>query len=193
MTVGAFVERPVLLASLLLVCITMTSPVTFAFVPLHAFDVGVDNIGLYFLAAGATSILVRVLLGRFTDRGSRGIWIAVGYCGLIAGLAVFPLAGGIEVFIVAGILTSLGHSLAQPALMALAMDRAAPGRLGKAMATYSMSYRVGEGLGAPLAGALIVAFGYTGMYFGAMVFAAAGLVLIAINWGTVGLADSTRG
>jgi len=186
LSIGAFIERPVLLASMLLVCVTMASPVTFAFVPLRAYDVGVDNISLYFLAAGATSILARVALGRLTDLGSRGIWIAVGYSGLLAGLVVFTMARSIEIFIVAAILTSLGHSLVQPALMALAMDRSAPGRLGKAMATYSMAYRVGEGLGAPLAGALIVAFGYAGMYFGAMAFVALGLVLTALNWGTVG-------
>ena len=186
LSIGAFIERPVLLASMLLVCITMTSPVTFAFVSLHAYAVGVDNISLYFLAAGATSILARVALARLADRVSRGIWIATGYSGLLMGLAVFTTAGSIEIFIVAAILASLGHSLVQPALMALAMDRSAPGRLGKAMATYSMAYRVGEGIGAPLAGVLIVAFGYAGMYFGAMAFVALGLVLTALNWGTVG-------
>jgi predicted MFS family arabinose efflux permease len=70
--------------------------------------------------------------------------------------------------------------------MALAIDRAAPSRMGKAMATYSMFFRVGEGLGAPLAGALIMLFGYAGMYVGAMVYAAVGVLLAVLNWGTVG-------
>lgn len=185
-TLEAFIERPVLLASLLMVCITMTQPVTFAFVPLHAKAMGVDNISLYFVAAGSTSILARVLLGRLVDRGNRGAWMAAGYGAMIAAFAVFIMADRIELFIAAGVLNSVSHSLAHPALSAFAMDRAAPGRMGKAMATFSMSYRVGEGLGAPLAGALIVAFGYPGMYIGAMIYAAAGLALTALNWRAVG-------
>jgi predicted MFS family arabinose efflux permease len=66
------------------------------------------------------------------------------------------------------------------------MDRAASGRMGKAMATYSMFFRVGEGLGAPLAGALIVRFGFPGMYVGAIVIVLTGILLAAINWRTVG-------
>jgi MFS family permease len=164
----------------------MTQPVTFAFVPLHANALGIQNISLYFVTRGATGILTRILVGPFVDRVGRGIWIAAGYCAMIASFAIFIMAASIEMFIVAGFLYSVGSSLGQPALNAFAMDLAAPGRMGKAMATFSMAYRVGEGLGAPLAGALIVAFGYTGMYAGAMTFAAVGLVLTALSWRTVG-------
>jgi len=182
----AFIERPVLLASLLLVCITMTQPVTFAFVPVHAKAVGVENISLYFVATGVTSILARVLLGRIVDRGNRGVWMAAGYSAMMAAFAIFIMADRIEMFMAAGFLNAIGHSLGQPALSAFAMDRAAPGRMGKAMATFSMAYRVGEGVGAPLAGALIVAFGYPAMYVGAMTYAALGLALTVLNWRTVG-------
>lgn len=186
LSLEAFIERPVLLASLLLVCMTMTQPVTFAFVPVHAKAVGVENISLYFVATGTTSILARIVLGPIVDRGNRGIWMAAGYSAMVAAFAVFTMADRIEVFIAAGFLNSIGHALGQPALAAFAMDRAAPGRMGKAMATFSMAYRVGEGVGAPVAGALIVAFGYPSMYIGAMAYGAAGLALTAVNWRTVG-------
>ncbi len=183
---STFVEARVLLASMLLVCLTLTSPVTFAFVPVHAAAIGVENISLYFIAAGVTSISARLVLGRQLDRGSRGGWIVSGYLLLAVAFLVFTQVRGIEGFIVAAVLSALGASLAQPALMALAMDRAAAGRMGKAMATYSMFYRVGEGLGAPLAGALIVRFGFAGMYLGAMAIILTGILLAAINWRTVG-------
>jgi MFS family permease len=182
----SFFERRVLLVSLLLICVTMMSPVTFAFVPLHARAVGVDNIGLYFVVSALASGLSRLVLGPLLDRGSRGLWIALGYGVLIPSFGIYAVATTIEVFLVAGTLNAIGHSLAQPALMAFAMDRAEPGRMGKAMATFSMFYRVGEGVGAPIAGALIVAFGYPSMYLGAMGYAVVGLVLTALNWGTAG-------
>lgn len=183
---GSFVDRPVLLASLLLVCITLTQPITFAFVPVHAKNVGVDNIGLYFIASGATSILARFVLGPLLDRGSRGLWIVVGYGMMMAAFVAFILANRIELFIVAAVFTGVGHSVAQPSLMALAMDRADRSRMGKAMATYSMFYRVGEGVGAPVAGALIVAFGFSGMYLGGIAYSVAGVLLALLNWRTVG-------
>ena len=183
---SSFVETRVLLASLLLVCVTLTSPVTFAFIPMHALAIGVENISFYFIAAGITSIAGRLILGRHLDRGSRGIWIIGGYALLGMAFVAFTQVRGLEGFLIAAVLSAAGTSLAQPALMALAMDRAADGRMGKAMATSSMFFRVGEGLGAPLAGALIVQFGFTGMYLGALVVALAGIVLAIANWGTIG-------
>ena len=79
------------------------------------------------------------------------MWIAGGYSVLAIALVVFTQVRGLEGFLLAAGLSALGISMAQPALMALAMDRAAPGRMGKSMATYSMFFRLGEGLGAPLA------------------------------------------
>jgi MFS family permease len=181
-----FVDPPVLLASVFLLGVTLTAPVTFAFVPLHAMTLGVQNIRLYFNAAGATSIGSRLLLGRLLDRGSRGQWIVAGYALMAAAFLAFVLADALEVFIVAAVLNALGRSLAEPAMSAFAMDRAASGRMGKAMATFSMFYRVGEGLGAPLAGALIVRYGFDGMYVGCIVVVLAGVVLAAFNWHAVG-------
>jgi predicted MFS family arabinose efflux permease len=185
-SLSSFVDTRVLLASMLLVCLTLTSPVTFAFVPLHAYSLGITNISFYFLASGFTSVGMRLLVGHYLDRGGRGWWIVSGYALLALAFASFTQARGVEGFILAAVLSAAGTALAQPTLMALAIDRAAPGRLGKAMATYSMFFRVGEGLGAPVAGALIVHFGYTGMYLGAMAIVLVGIVLSAINWGTIG-------
>ena len=58
--------------------------------------------------------------------------------------------------------------------------------MGKAMATFSMFYRVGEGLGAPLAGGLIQVLGYPGMYLGAIACTAIGIAMAILNWGVVG-------
>ncbi|HZT05600.1 MAG TPA: MFS transporter [Chloroflexota bacterium] len=185
-SLDSFVDRPVLLASALLVCVTLSSPVTTAFVPLHARAVGVTNIGLYYVASGLTAVVARLMLGRTLDRRSRGVWIGAGYGVAIVAFAVFTQARTIEYFLVAAVLNAFAMSMTQPTLMALAMDRAERGRMGRAMATYSMFYRVGEGLGAPIAGTMIVAFGYSGMYIAAMGFAAVGLVVIALNWGSLG-------
>jgi MFS family permease len=109
-----------------------------------------------------------------------------GYVLLLLSFVVFIVSTSLVLFVLAGVIGAAGLALSQPALMAFAMDRASPGRMGKAMATYSMFYRVGEGVGSPVAGALIVAFGFGGMYVGAMVLCVVGMLLTAANWATVG-------
>ena len=153
---------------MLLVCLTLTTPVTFAFVPIHALSLGVENISLYFIAAGVVSIAARLVLGRQLDRGSRGTWVVGGYLLLAVGFLVFTQARSLEGFIVAAVFTASGASLTHRRSWRWQWTARRLARMGKAMATYSMFYRVGEGLGAPLAGALIVAFGFTGMYLGAL-------------------------
>jgi len=54
------------------------------------------------------------------------------------------------------------------------------------MATFSASYQLGMGLGAPIAGWLIEVFGYGGMYLGSMVAVGAGLLLTLANWPALG-------
>jgi MFS family permease len=180
-----FVERRVLLASLLLVWVALGTAIQI-FIPAHALSLGIENIGLYFVTTAVVAILSRLLLGRFVDRGARGYWIVAGNLISIGGLVVLALAHSLEMFLIAAVVTTLGSSLNQPALSALAIDLADHGRMGKAMATFSMFYRVGEGLGAPLAGALIQLLGYPGMYLGAIACTVVGTLLAFMNWRVVG-------
>ncbi len=181
----AFIDRRVLLASLLLLSTTTTSPVIIAFMPVHALAIGVDNIGIYFVVNGAVAIVCRLLLGRFLDRGSRGVWIALGLALSALAFVLLALASGIGWFVASAVVNAFGMSLALPSLMAVAMDRADPAHMGRAMATYSMFYRAGEAIGAPLAGALVDAFGFGGMYVGAIVSLVVGLLATVLNWQAV--------
>jgi MFS family permease len=180
-----FVERRVLLASLLLVWTALAYPVTI-FIPAHALSLGIENIGWYFVTTALVSIGSRLVVGRFVDRGARGYWIVVGNAVSIVGFAVLAVSTSLWMFLVAAVIGSFGSSLSQPALSALSIDLADRSRMGKAMATFSMFYRVGEGLGAPVAGGLIQVLGYPGMYLGAITFTAIGIVLALVNWRVVG-------
>lgn len=177
------IDRNVVLVALLMGCITVTTAANTAFVPLYARHLGIDNAGPYFIASGLASIVLRLLLGRFLDRGSRGLWTALGYGTLMLGFFLLVVTQNLGMLVLAGIVLAAGHSISSPTLMAVAMDRADPRRPGAAMATFSQSYQIGAGVGAPVAGALLEGFGYEGMYLGAMAAMGLGMALTAANWG----------
>lgn len=183
---AAFVDPGVLLASALLLCVTVTYAPSSAFVPLYARQMGIENTGGYFIASGTVSILARLFFNRLLDRGGRGLWIAIGFGLMIAGLFLLLIAASLEVIILAGAVHALGSSISNPILLALAIDRSDPRRLGASMATYSMSYQIGTAVGAPASGFLIQFSGYPGMYLGAIAALGAGLFLTAVNWRALG-------
>ena len=65
---------------------------------------------------------------------------------------------------------------------ALALDLANPRSRGRAMATFSISYQLGAGLGSLISGALADTVGLRGMYVGSVVITVAGLALLASAW-----------
>ena len=167
-------------------CLTVTSPATTAFVPLYARQLGIENSGAYFLGSGALSIVATIVLGRLFNRGSRGVWLVLGFAVSLVGLAMLWAATGLELVVLAGAIYALGFSILSTMLLAVAIDRADPRRPGAAMATFSASYQAGMGLGAPICGWLIELFGYGGMYVGSMAAVGAGLLLTVAYWPALG-------
>ena len=70
--------------------------------------------------------------------------------------------------------------------MALGMDLANPRRRGAAMATFSLSFQMGNGIGSVLAGTLVTVAGYRSMYVGACLILLCGLALVVANWPKLG-------
>jgi MFS family permease len=87
------------------------------------------------------------------------------------------VANSLWILLIGGILFALGSALVLPSSMALAIDRAHPGRRGRAMASYSMWFQVGNGLGAAVAGLAADLYGLRAMYVLALVPPLAGLLI----------------
>lgn len=185
---AALYDRGVLLPAVLLLCVTLIHPAAVAFVPLYALELGIDvaSISWYFLAHGVTAVLFRALLGRLSDSVGRGMSIAAGYSFIILGLVGLMAATSLWPLVAGGAVLALGQALAQPATLALAIDRSNPARRGTAMASYTMAYQIGMGFGAVLWGAVIEIAGYREMYAGAMLVVVVGLVTVAIHWRSLG-------
>ena len=181
-TSGSMIDRGVLLATGLNLCSTLASPSVMAFLPLYARSLGIDNIGLFYALAGITSIVVRPLLGKKSDAIGRGPAIALGLSAQLSGLVLILLAQGLGQILVGGVFVALGWSMIGATTTALAMDLTDPKSRGRGMATFSLSFQLGVGLGSLIAGALADITGLRGMYGGSIVMTLAGFGLLALAW-----------
>ena len=148
---GGMLDRGVLLATALNFSSTLAAPALGAFLPLYARDLGIHGIGFYYVAAGITSIIIRPLLGAKSDTMGRGPALAAGFAAQFAGFLLILAAQNFGMILVGGVFTSFGMALNNSSTTALAMDMANPARRGKAMATFSISFQLGVGIGAIIA------------------------------------------
>jgi MFS family permease len=178
----ALMERDVLLASVFLFCLNLTLPATTGFLVLYARVIGIENVAWYFVATGATSLLARPALGRIADRIGWGPSLATGFVLEIFGLLILPVASGLALILMGGVLYAAGNAIGSSTTLALAIQRANPQRRGRAMASFSVAYPLSAGVGALLTGGAVEIAGYSWMYFMAAALAAAGLLIMLINW-----------
>jgi MFS family permease len=154
------------------------------FVPLYAVDIGMDGARLVLLCFAAIVVGIRSVGARIPDRlgAARttrmalalsaaglalvGTWRSPG--GLLAGAVVF--AGGIALF--------------TPAVMALAVERVAPGERASVIGTTSAFLDLAFGLGPATLGFVAAAIGRPGTFLAGAAAAAAGWVLVV--WARLG-------
>jgi len=179
---GGILDRGVLLSTGLNLCATLPMASVMAFLPLYARSLGIDHIGLYYVIAGITNILVRPLLGKWSDAMGRGPAVGVGLCAQLLGFSLIFIAHSLPLILVGGAFVALGSAMVGSTTTALAMDLANPRSRGQAMATYSISYQMGAGVGAIISGALADLIGLRGMYAGSITITLIGLGMLASAW-----------
>ena len=175
---NGLIDRGVLVATGLNLCSTLVMPSVMAFLPLYARSIGVDNIGMFYVLAGLTSIAIGPVLGRRWDSMGRGPAIGFGLAAQVIGLVLVMIANSLPLMLVGGFFLAVGWALIGSATMALAMDLANPRSRGQAMATFRMSFQLGSGCGAIMAGYLADLVGLRGMYAGSIAITIAGFGLL---------------
>lgn len=152
--------------------------------PIFATRAGIPltDLTLYYPIYGGVLVASRFLLRGAMDRFSRRTIVALGSSIAIAALliaAAFPTLLGLTV---AGAVYAFAAAFTSPTLMATAIDRSDPRRLGAAMATYSLGYQMALGVGAAAWGVTIDLLGYPAPYLVAAATQLLVLAVIAIRW-----------
>ena len=176
-----FIDRDILLPSLILFWLNLSLPSITNFSVLYARDLGIMNFGTFFIVLGVTSLVGRPFLGRLSDKFGRDRSIATGFVLQLAALLLITTVTNLFGMIIAGALYMTGNALGSSTTLALAVERADPRRRGKAMATFSVAYPLSYGVGSLITGSAVEVAGYTGMFLLWVAVQALGLVFALFN------------
>lgn len=159
---GSLLERRVLLPMTLEFLWMSTNCLFFIFPPVWAREHGIpiETLALYYPALGIAMVGGRIVIGPRLDRLARGRPVILGAGLGVIGLLVAITAVDTLVLAVGGVLYAVAAALTSPIHLAIAMDRATPGRVGAAMATYSLGYQLGLGIGSAAYGVVIAVAGF---------------------------------
>jgi len=141
-------------------CLGMGFGPVSAFISIFAESRGVANPGFYFTVQALALMASRTFSGRLADRRGRAFMVVPGTICLALALALLPWADGYPRFMLSAALFGLGFGMAQPATMALLVDRVRPEQRGLAMSTYFTGFDLGISLGAIGLGVVSESWGF---------------------------------
>ena len=145
-------------------CMGMGFGAVTAFIAIFAQARGVQNPGFYFMVQAIALLVSRAFAGRVADQFGRPVVIIPGIILMAAALALLPLAHGFAYFVVSASLFGFGFGTAQPATMALLIDRVRPEQRGLATGTYFTGFDAGISIGSLLLGVVGQHWGFGVMW-----------------------------
>lgn len=113
---------------------------------------GIANKGMFFMVFTLTSLLVRFVAGRASDRYGRTRVITIGLALLLLALVITGYADTPTGLIAGAAVYGIAQGIVSPALNAWTVDMSHPDHRGKAMATMYIALEAGIGMGALCAG-----------------------------------------
>ncbi|MRX67582.1 Predicted arabinose efflux permease, MFS family [Flavobacterium resistens] len=121
-------------------------------IPDWSSHLGAQNKGLFFTAFTITSVLVRFVAGKVSDKYGRPKVILAGLFIVVVALFVISEGRDIQLLLVGAGIYGAGTGILSPAISAWTIDLSSPEHRGKAVATMYISMEMGIGCGALLGG-----------------------------------------
>jgi len=145
---------------------------------------GTSNKGLFFVVFTVTSLLIRFIAGKASDRYGRVLILKISIVMMGASLIWIGLANSSFSLMAAAALYGVATGMLSPAAYAWTIDLSDPEHRGKAMATMYIALEAGIGMGALLAGWLFVddISGIPIIFFICTGITLAGLVYLQFLW-----------
>ena len=181
---GRFLEPGAVLPMALEFLFTSSFTLFLVYPPVFATRAGIPltDLTLYYPIYGGILVAARFLLRGTMDRFARRWIVAAGSTIAIAALLIAAAIPTLLGLTIAGAVYAIAAAFTSPTLMATAIDRSDPRRLGAAMATYSLGFQMALGVGAAAWGVTIDLLGYPAPYLVAAATQLLVLAVIATRW-----------
>jgi MFS family permease len=121
-------------------------------VPDWSASLGITNKGLFFMVFTISSILIRFVTGKVSDKYGRVVVIKASLLIISSSLIWIGIAESVAGFLMASALYGIGTGVLSPANNAWTADLSHPEHRGKAVATMYIALEAGIGLGALVSG-----------------------------------------
>ena len=164
-----WVEKRVLLPSILILMTGIAAGGVMSFTTLYAVEKGFHLIAWFFFISAASGLLVRVISGKMFDRYGAGVVVIPFGVITIAGFIVLIAAQNDLQFLLAGFLYGSGIGAIFPALMTWCLNLVEVHERENAMASFFNFFDFGLGGGAIILGLVAEAFSYQAVYYVAIV------------------------
>lgn len=117
---------------------------------------GTSNKGLFFMVFTLSSLLIRFVAGKVSDRYGRTLILKISLALLLISLLWIALANTSLMLMCASAVYGVASGMLSPSVTAWTIDLSKPGQRGKAVATMYIFMEVGIGFGALLAGSMFI-------------------------------------
>lgn len=142
------IEPKVIAPSIVMLLYAFSFGIILTIIPDFSTYLGIENKGLFFASFTATSILVRVVAGRLSDKYGRLPILKVATLGIIVAMWYIGIATTQTEFLIAGGLIGIAAGMNSPTIFAWTIDLSDPRHRGRAMATMYIAMEIGIGIGA---------------------------------------------
>lgn len=167
---GVLFEKSVLTTCLVLLFTVMPYGAIMGYIASYGVERGVGNIGLYFTVYALSLFVVRIIVGKLSDRYGVTMVVLPGIVLMFAGLIVLYWAVNFAVFMLSAVLFGFGFGVVFPLLQATAFVFCPVDRHGVASATLFSTADLAYGLGAVVLGLGIKYLGYPISFAGLALF-----------------------
>jgi MFS family permease len=164
------IERKALFPALLAMFMTIVHGGILSSLTLFGLEVGIVNVGWFFLVNAVFIVLARPVAGKIFDQKGHEYILIPGGISLGLGLLLLSYATNVMTLTGAAIFYGLGFGSIQPTLQAWTINRVSPHRRGAAIGTYFSAFDLGLGTGAVLLGLIAKWTSYAVIYRISIVF-----------------------
>jgi len=165
LSIHDFVEKKALPVSIMAMMVSFAYASIMSFISTYSASKNLlAYASLFFIVFAISMMSLRPLTGKIYDRKGPSYVIYPALVLFAVGLILLSQINSLIGFMLAAIFIGMGFGSVQPCLQTLAIQRAAPQRIGHATSTFFTFYDLGIAFGSILLGILITAQGYSMSY-----------------------------